>query len=184
MAKKRLNRYWTSNEKQVMRKLGLRPVPGSGSGELLKEDGENDFVICQLKSTEATSIKISRIDVEKLLYHAELDNKIPIFAIQFMNGPMLLATVPEELGNISKYLNEDIYERKSIELVEIPKQKKKKAINASSKSIDEIIQDAKVNINVSKEVSEEFELPAIAKRKQRNEMKKEQNAVWNIRKNR
>lgn len=178
MAKKRLNRYWTKNEKDVMRKLGLRPVPGSGSGELLKEDGENDFVICQLKSTEAIAIKISRIDVEKLLYHAELDNKIPMFAIQFMNGPMLLATVPEELGNISKYLNEDIYERKSVEIIEIPKQKKKKVIDASNKSIDEIIQDAKEDIDTDdSNEEEEFELLALTRRKERNINKKE-NAKW------
>lgn len=175
MAKRRLNRYWTKNEKKVMRKLGLRPVPGSGSGELLKEDGENDYIICQLKSTEATSISVKRLDVEKLLYHAELYNKIPVFAIQFMNGPMLLATVPEELGNIAQYLNNDLFERKQIELVEIPRQKKKKLVKASEKSIEEIIQDAKDDIDEEqqKEEEEKFAIPSLHKRKQRKINEKE-----------
>lgn len=177
MAKRRLNRYWTKNEKEVMRKLGLRPVPGSGSGELHKEDGENDYIICQLKSTEAISININRLDIEKLLYHAELDNKIPMFAIQFMNGPMLLATVPEEIGHIAQYLNEGIYERKPVEIVDIPKQKKKKRVKASSKSIDEIIQEAKEDLDEDVEYQEEFVLPALAKRKERKINEKE-NAKW------
>ena len=173
MAKRRLNRYWTSNEKQVMRKLGLRPVPGSGSGEILKEDGENDYILCQLKSTEAASISVNRLDIEKLLYHSELDNKIPVFAIQFMNGPMLLATVPEELGNIAQYLNNDLFERKQVELVEIPKQKVKKTVKASSKSIDEIIQDAKDDIGEEQPKEEEFVLPSLQKRKERKINEKE-----------
>lgn len=178
MAKRRLSRYWTKNEKEVMRKLGLRPVPGSGSGELLKEDGENDYIICQLKSTEATSINVKRLDVEKLLYHAELYNKIPVFAIQFINGPMLLATVPEELGNIAQYLNNDLFERKQIELVEIPKQKKKKKkiIKASEKSIEEIIQDAKDDINEEQQ-EEEFVLPFLQKRKQQ-KMNEREKLKW------
>lgn len=173
MAKRRLNRYWTNNEKEVMRKLGLRPVPGSGSGEILKEDGENDYILCQLKSTEATSLSVNRLDVEKLLYHSELDNKIPVFAIQFMNGPMLLATVPEELGNISKYLNDGLFERKKVELVEIPKQKKKKPVKASNKSIDEIIQDAKDDINEEQQNEEVFVIPSLQKRKERKINQKE-----------
>lgn len=173
MGKRRLGRFWYKNEKQVMKKLGLRPVPGSGSGELHKEDGENDYVLCQLKTTEAQSMTINLIDIEKLLYHSELVNKIPIFAIQFLNGPILLATVPEELGNIAQYLNNDLFERKQIELVEIPKQKKKKTIKASEKSIEEIIQDAKDDIGEEQQQEEEFVLPFLQKRKERKINKKE-----------
>ena len=173
MAKRRLNRYWTKNEKEVMRKLGLRPVPGSGSGELLKEDGENDYIICQLKSTEATSISVNRLDVEKLLYHAELDNKIPVFAIQFMNGPMLLATVPEELGNIAQYLNDDLFTRKSIEIVDIPEQRNINKIKGSEKSIEEIRQDARAVIDEEKSNSpDDFLSKAFAKRNERNNKNK------------
>lgn len=169
MAKRRLNRYWTKNEKNVMRKLGLNPVPASGSGELHKEDGENEYILCQLKSTEATSISINRLDVEKLMYHAELVNKIPVFAIQFINGPILLATVTEEFGHISKYLNEDIFERKSVEPIVIPKAKKKTTSRASSMSIEEIIQQSKEDITPEDNDDKGFELPALAKRKQRKE---------------
>lgn len=153
-----------------MKKLGLRPVPGSGCGELHKEDGENDYILCQLKSTEALSIKIDKLDVEKLLYHAELVNKIPLFAIQFLNGPILLATVPEELGNISKYLNEGLFERKQIEIYEPPKQKQVNKVEASSKSMEEILKEARSELEEEQEPDEgedSFILQAFEKRKQR-----------------
>lgn len=177
MAKRRLNRYWTKNEKEVMRKLGLNPVPGSGSGELHKEDGENDYILCQLKSTEAASISINKLDIEKLLYHSELDNKIPVFAIQFLNGPILLATVPEELGNISQYLNRGLFERKQVEVINIPIQKRKKKIKASEKSIDEIIQDAKEDINEDIQEDNTFVIPSLQKRKE-NKIKQKEKSKW------
>jgi len=90
-----------------------------------------------------------------------------------MNGPMLLATVPEELGNIAQYLNNDLFERKQIELVEIPKQKKKKPLKASEKSIEEIIQDAKDDIDEEQQEEEEFTIPSLQKRKQRKINEKE-----------
>ena len=94
-----------------------------------------------------------------------------------MNGPMLLATVPEELGHISKYLNEDLFERKSAEQIVIPKQRKKEVAKASEKSIEEIIEDAKVDIYEETEEEEEFELPSIAKRKERN-IKEKRESKW------
>ena len=86
---------------------------------------------------------------------------------------MLLATVPEELGNISKYLNDGLFERKKVELVEIPKQKKKKPVKASNKSIDEIIQDAKDDINEEQQNEEVFVIPSLQKRKERKINQKE-----------
>lgn len=138
MAKRRNGRYWSKNEKKVMRKLGLSPVPLSGAGEVYKEDGENDYILCQLKSTEGDSATFKLLDVEKLIYHADVVNKIPVFVIEFIGGPMMIATVPEELGNISKYLNEGLFEKKQVEVFEIPKQKKVKKIKANTKTADEI----------------------------------------------
>lgn len=173
MSQKRNPKYWFDNEKVVMKKLGLRPVPGSGSGELHKEDGENDDILCQLKSTEANSFKVTKLDVEKLLYHAELVNKIPIFVIQFMNGPMLIATVPAELGNIAQYLNGELYERKQTEIFEIPKATKKKRVKASPISSIEEVREMAVEDLEEKEDDEpdEFILKAFQKRNQNKKRK-------------
>lgn len=67
-----------------MRKYGLKPTANSGSGWIEKEDGENDRYICQLKSTEKDSIKIDLLDLHKLIYHADIAHKIPVFMVQFI----------------------------------------------------------------------------------------------------
>ena len=52
-------KFWFKNEKRVMKRLGFEPVPGSGSGGVNKEDGENEFALAQLKATEADSYRLN-----------------------------------------------------------------------------------------------------------------------------
>lgn len=80
----RTGKFYRNNEAEVMKRYGLRPTKNSGSGWIEKEDGENEDVICQLKSTDADSIKINLLDLHKLIYHAKVSHKIPIFMIQFI----------------------------------------------------------------------------------------------------
>lgn len=169
MAKQRGSGYWFKNEKKVLKKIGLTPVPGSGSGELHKEDGENEHILCQLKSTEQGSATIRRKDVETLLYHSELVNKIPLFVIQFMEGPMLIATVPEELGNIAQYLNEELFERKQLEIHEIPKQEKKKLIKSKEVPLEDFRQELRKPMDKKEKKELSFMEQAMEKRKIRNE---------------
>ena len=89
----RKQKFWFKNEKEIMKKLGFKPVKGSGSGWVEKEDGENDLALCQLKSTDAESYKINLLDIEKLEYHAALSRKIPVFVIQFLKNDSLYALV-------------------------------------------------------------------------------------------
>lgn len=98
-------KFYRENEKQVMESLGLKPTKNSGSTWIEKEDGQNDFVICQLKSTDAQSIKINQKDLKILEYNASVANKIPMFAIQFLNtGEVWIMVKPIELANISQYI--------------------------------------------------------------------------------
>ena len=41
----RKQKFWFKNEKRVMKRLGFEPVPGSGSGWVNKEDGENENLL-------------------------------------------------------------------------------------------------------------------------------------------
>ena len=50
---KRSFKFYRQNEAEVMKSLGLKPTKNSGSGWIEKEDGQNDYIICQLKSTDA-----------------------------------------------------------------------------------------------------------------------------------
>lgn len=89
-----------------MESLGLKPTPNSGSGWKIKEDGQNDFVICQLKSTDAQSIKVNQKDIRILEKNAIVAHKVPMFAIQFLNtNEVWLMCKPEDLSCIAEYVN-------------------------------------------------------------------------------
>ena len=88
-----------------MKSLGLKPTKNSGSGWVEKEDGQNDFVICQLKSTDSQSIKVNQKDIRMLEYNASIEHKMPVFAIQFLNtGEVWLMAKPEDFSPISQYI--------------------------------------------------------------------------------
>lgn len=102
---KRTGKFYRKNEAEVMKSLGLKPTKNSGSGWVEKEDGQNDFVICQLKSTDAQSIKINQKDIRMLEHNAAIEHKMPVFAIQFLNTrEVWLMVKPEDLSMISKYI--------------------------------------------------------------------------------
>lgn len=102
---KRTTKFYRKNEEEVMKSLGLKPTKNSGSGWIEKEDGQNDFVICQLKSTDAQSIKVNQKDIRVLEKNALVSHKLPLFAIQFLNtGEIWLMAKPVDFVNISEYI--------------------------------------------------------------------------------
>lgn len=102
---KRSGRFYRNNEAQVMEQLGLKPTKNSGSGWIEKEDGQNENVICQLKSTDASSIKVSKKDLDVLQYNASTAHKLPVFAIQFLqSNEVYLVVSPQVLSEVAQYL--------------------------------------------------------------------------------
>lgn len=98
-------KFYRKNEEEVMKTLGLKPTKNSGSGWIEKEDGQNDYVICQLKSTDAQSIKVNQKDIRTLENNALVEHKIPVFAIQFLNtGEVWLMIKPDDLPDASEYI--------------------------------------------------------------------------------
>lgn len=98
-------KFYRKNEEEVIRSLGLKPTKNSGSGWIEKEDGQNDYVICQLKSTDAQSIKVNQKDIRTLEKNAMIEHKIPMFAIQFLNtGEVWLMIKPDDLQDASEYI--------------------------------------------------------------------------------
>lgn len=103
---KRSFKFYRKNEAEVMESLGLKPTLNSGSTWIEKEDGQNDYVICQLKSTDAQSIKINQKDIRILEKNAGISHKYPLFAIQFLNtGEVWLMAKPEDFTDIANYIN-------------------------------------------------------------------------------
>ena len=98
-------KFYRKNEEEVMKSLGLKPTKNSGSGWIEKEDGQNDYVIGQLKSTDSQSIKVIQKDIRTLEKNAMIEHKIPMFAIQFLNtGEVWLMLKPEDLPDAAEYI--------------------------------------------------------------------------------
>ena len=105
MSKKRTFKFYRKNEADIMKSLGLQPTKNSGSTWIEKEDGQNDYVICQLKSTDAQSIKINQKDIKVLEENAIVAHKLPVFAIQFLNtNEVWLMVKPIDLTEIAKFV--------------------------------------------------------------------------------
>ena len=102
---KRSGKWYRKNEASIMRSLGLQPTPNSGSGWVVKEDGQSEDLICQLKSTDASSIRINKQDLDTLEHNAQVAHKVPVFAIQFIgDGQVYLVIKPLDLEMVQKYV--------------------------------------------------------------------------------
>ena len=140
---KRSFKFYRKNEEEVMESLGLKPTKNSGSGWIEKEDGQNDYLICQLKSTDAQSIKVNQKDIRILEYNAEVAHKLPIFAIQFLNtGEVWLMAKPEDFTFVAEYINTNQISKDAtsvfddVEEVEDIKQRPRKKIGSNKSSRD------------------------------------------------
>lgn len=110
---KRSGKFYRKNEVEVMRSLGLTPTKNSGSGWVEKEDGQSEHVICQLKSTDANSIKVNKKDLDVLSYNAAVAHKIPVFVIQFLQSDeVYLIVKPEVLCDAARYVETGEYSTK------------------------------------------------------------------------
>lgn len=108
---KRPTKFYFQNEKEVMSRLGLKPTKGSGSCWIEREDGQNDFLIAQLKSTDAESIKLNLHDIHKLEYNAIIAHKVPVFMVQFLqSNELFLVVKPADISTVAKYLDTGAYD--------------------------------------------------------------------------
>ena len=140
---RRSGKWYRKNEQDVMRSLGLEPTPNSGSGWVVKEDGQNESIICQLKSTDKESISVKKLDLDKLVINAAVAHKVPVFAIQFISsGDIYLMVKPEDVVDLADHMSGITPERRGGPLdlsdekdVEIPIQPKR-IISGASRSRD------------------------------------------------
>lgn len=106
---RRSTKFYRKNEEEVMKSIGFKPTTNSGAGWIQKEDGENDFALCQLKSTDALSISIKQNDLHILEQHAAQSHKLPVFAFQFLNtGETWIAIKPEHISVLKSLVQNEI----------------------------------------------------------------------------
>lgn len=119
--RQRTQKWYFQNEEEVMRSLGLEPTKGSGSGWVEKEDGQNDHVIAQLKSTDKQSYKLNHLDLAKLEYNAMVAKKIPMFILQFLSNNDQYALVNiNDIPALAEYIKTGkIEENKNADIVDL-----------------------------------------------------------------
>lgn len=144
---KRSGKFYYKNEREVMESIGLKQVPGSGNGWVSKEDGENDFILCQLKSTDAQSIRVQQVDIRKLEEHATQSHKFPLFAIQFLNtGEVWLMAKPDDFAEVAKYITTGTCEKPKESIVNTvdTKTKTKKRVLSSSEAREQYYKELEI----------------------------------------
>ena len=143
---KRSGKFYRKNEEEVMKLLGFMPTKNSGSGWIEKEDGQSEDAICQLKSTDAQSIKVNLQDLHTLDYNAEVSHKVPVFAIQFISSnEVFLIVRPENLENLDSIIKGQRVEKLNLglELGDFETTRKVKKIRSNSYARDEYMQNIK-----------------------------------------
>lgn len=138
---KRTGKFYSRNEKETLSRLGLKPSPMSGAGWVIKEDGENDIVMVQLKSTDSSSYRLDLLDLTKLEYHADISRKVPIFLIQYLKTGKIYAVV--DIDNI-KELGEALDTGKVKEkmmIKDIESTVEKKVVKTSKKSREQFFKE-------------------------------------------
>jgi hypothetical protein len=92
-------------EKEELATYGLIPIPLSGAGPV-KEDGENEHFLAQLKSTQKESITLKKLDIVQLTHHATTSHKIPVFLLNIA-GLRLVCFRQEHLAHVQQVARTD-----------------------------------------------------------------------------
>ncbi len=130
---KRTTKFYRKNEAEVMKDLGLQPTKNSGAGWIEKEDGQNEHVIAQLKSTDKMSMSINLKDINILEYNANVAHKIPIFVLQFIQtNDVFIMVRPSDLSGLHELIETGSTVVQSIDIA--PEEHKEKKPNNVIKS--------------------------------------------------
>lgn len=138
MTQRRSTRFYRKNEEEVMEALGLQPTSNSGAGWVEKEDGQNEYLIAQLKSTDKESMTIKRRDIEVLEANAIIAHKVPLFVIQFLStGDTFIMARPSDMKQVVDYITTGECDRPTDEFVfEVNNKPQTKKIKSSSNARD------------------------------------------------
>ena len=137
---KRSGKLYYSYERETIEMQRMRQVTCSCYGWEDKKNGENEHLLCQLKSTDGNSIGVKKIDIDKLLLNAEPEHKLPVFAVQFLkSGEVYLLVRPIDIEEVAEYLDTGVVKRsEEDDIVEVKKiRAKKKPVVRSSESARE-----------------------------------------------
>lgn len=92
---KRNTKWYRKNEVEVMHRLGFEPTRNSGATWIDKGDGQNEYCLCELKSTDHESFSIKQSVLHQLEAQAIEAHKLPVFAFQFINTDEIWVAIKE-----------------------------------------------------------------------------------------
>ena len=114
----------------------------SGAGWIVKEDGENEVAMVQLKSTDSSSYRLDLLDMKKLEYHADVSKKLPVFLIQFLKADKIYAVVDiNSLDELEKAFKTGKVGKKIVIEDNEEMEVKRKAIKSSKKSREKFFKE-------------------------------------------
>ena len=120
-----------------------------------KGDGQNENVICELKSTDANSYRINKQDLDTLEYNSIVAHKLPVFALQFLKSNELYLLVKlENIVDIVKYIITEEVDCSSQELIDVKDvkpRKPKKQVKSSKSAREEFHREQAERYNKTKE---------------------------------
>lgn len=146
---KRSGKFYSNNEKKTLKSLGLIPAPMSGAGWVIKEDGENETLMVQLKSTDSSSYRISMLDIKKLEYHASVSNKVPVFLVQFLKQDKIYAIVDiNDIGELYNGLEnkENVIHKKTTVIDNKENPIERKVVKSNKKARDKFFEERSKSI--------------------------------------
>lgn len=115
--KKLTGKEYRKREKTLMKEIGANPQPFSGANWLKKEDGENESILVQLKSTQANSISLKMIDLQQLFDHAQGVGKIPVFMLDFVEyDTQLICLRVKDINKLEQVMRGDSLDEEEITL--------------------------------------------------------------------
>ena len=140
---KRSRKFYDRNEKYVMQLLGFKPTKASGAGWVEKEDGESEYAIAQLKSTDAESYSLKLLDLHKLENNAYVSNKIPVFVLQFLKTNDIYAVVNiNDMQDLDKLVEQGYVDIVNV-AVQPQKQKATKMIKSKAANRNKFFKERK-----------------------------------------
>lgn len=102
---KQNTKFYRRDEANAMKRLGLVPDRQSGGGWIRKADGENDDIICEYKTTEAASYRLTFEELNKLHEQAIQAGKIPVFAVSPLQSDKIYVTIElSDIQDVARYL--------------------------------------------------------------------------------
>lgn len=92
-------------EKRAAKDYSGSVTPGSGNGWIHKADVHSQYLLVECKTTTKKSYSIKEEDFMKLYYQAIIENKLPVFEIEFAESGRTLIVLDKNdfLANIDAF---------------------------------------------------------------------------------